>query len=388
MECLLKLNVYTKHFKSVKLLSCAINESTSKHWQKYILNNNDNNKNNNNKNENNKRYKRRIKPIKKLNDEYYQNEIAKISLQNTSKYTNYIHYDLITNIDCTSWTRFSKYHIIKQAQICSLDPVQIFYCRMRIKCYLSYKIQSQIAGISETTLKNWFDESLDALNNNYAKPRLLNSGPLKNQYWTRDKIKANTPNFVYKLQNIDPLKEDKIVINQDSTYQYIQSPHTTHNMFKKTQNYHKHKSLIKVHIWGCTNGLPIASFVTLSDGHHTDSQIFKVCFDEEYVAKCIKYLTLKEKRNNKKSDDDDSDDSDDSDDEEMNYISQRCCFVSLEECKKILNLQKLIKIQDHLISDNGYIVNDVRKRSPMDKPLGMFLLYYDVVNPVQIMYIH
>ena len=229
--------------------------------------------------------------------------------------------------------------------MCTTHPQLVFHCRARIRHYLPLELQGTIVGASKTALGSWFDDTLIKLNKDWAKKVLINSEPLNKQYWTRRRIKENTPKFVLKIQGIDEKYDDTIVINQDSTYQYTYTVQSSHNVRKLLKSPHKNCSLIKIHIWATTNGKPILAVYCFGDGGHSDGRIFQASTDKKHVKKCKEAI-----KNNEIND------------------KIELVFKKEEVCKELENLQALLRPYDHCISDNGYQIPDPRIRAPRDPP--------------------
>ena len=103
-----------------------------------------------------------------------------------------------------------------------------------MKHYPANALQAIFFGHSETKLLSWRDKTLNRMEMKYAKPCLLNDLPLKEQHWSRNKIKENTPNFAYRLREVDP-EQDIVIINIDSTYQYTETVQSSHEIRKNYQ---------------------------------------------------------------------------------------------------------------------------------------------------------
>ena len=320
----------------------------------------------------------------------YDEELCNVPQVKSSRWTNNIQYQLLANADCWYLAGYTRIDIIKQAKICEWPSELIFQTRFFMKHYPTRKMQAIFFGSSESKLLYWRDKTLDVMEKKYAKPVLINDKPKNEQYWNRDKIKQNTPNFVWKLRGIDRKKEDVIVLNCDSTYQYIDTPQTSHRIRKYTTNIHKGRRLIKIHIWGCTNGLPIFATYHYGDGHHSDGKIFQASLDADHVAMCEKIIEHDindddddddddEDDDEEEDDDDDDDDHDDDDDDDDdddndhddnndNNNVKDISFTNSTICKEMKNLQELINIQDHCICDNGYRIPDPKVKAPAEPP--------------------
>ena len=216
--------------------------------------------------------------------EVYDEELSKIPQVKSSRWTNNVQYQLLAEADCFYLTGYSRTDIIKQATICEWPSELIFHTRFFIKHYPTRKMQAIFFGNSESKVSYWRDKTLNVMVEKYAKPVLINDKPQNEQYWTRERIKQNTPNFVYKLRGINPKKEDVIVITCDGTHQYCDTVQTSHEIRKRTTNMHKHRKLFKVHIWSCTNGLSLLGSFHHGDGYHSDGKIFQATLDVSHAA--------------------------------------------------------------------------------------------------------
>ena len=274
----------------------------------------------------------------------YEEERKKIPRESESnRWKNKVQYELLSESDCLYLTGFTRTAIINQAKMCAWPSYLIFNARFWMKHYPPKKLQALMLGRSVWQFDNWKDETLKRMQQRYAKPVLINGKRQSKQFWTRERIKQNTPNFVYLLREVDK-QGNVIILNMDGTYQYCQTVQSSHDIKKKTTNMHKHRSLIKIHIFSCTNGMPIYASYHYGDGYHSDGKTFEALLDESYIAKCER--AIKKKKIDK------------------NEIS----FRTKETCKELRNLQKIIKIQDHCICDNGYRINDPRPRPPAEAP--------------------
>ena len=210
-----------------------------------------------------------------------------------------------------------------------------------MKHYLPYERHALQWGLSRDTVRNLIDVGLKLMDQLYAKPRLIHGSNAGQQYWTRERIKENTPSFVYRLRHVEP-NMDKLIITCDGTYQYCHTIQTSHSIRKKTTSgAKKSRNLIKVHIFLCTNGQPLHAFITYSDGNHSDGKIFECCLSPEFVME---------------------------EQEKLRNGQNANCFVDEETCEELLNLQKLIQVQDDCICDNGYQLKDPRLKAPREAP--------------------
>ena len=281
--------------------------------------------------------------VKLQTKQEFEEELKQIPNESkSSKWTNNLNYKLFTEADCHYWTGFGRSKIIEQAQCCDWTAEWVFHLRLRIKHYIPLEFQCKMFGFSTNKLVHWMDKTLHVINIKYAKPVLLNAKPLQEQYQSRQRIKDNTPKFAMKLRGIEET-EDKIIVTCDSTYQYTQIVQTNHDIRKKTTNMHKHSNLVKVHLWACANGQPIYSLCVFGDGYHADGPIFEATLNIQYVRKCRDAI-----RNNK--------------------ITKEIAFQTIEACQELENLQELIKPRDHCVVDNGYKIQDPRKKAPADAP--------------------
>ncbi len=189
------------------------------------------------------------------------------------------------------------------------------------------------------------------------------------QHWRRERIREHTPDYVYALRQIsDRSKNGPIVINQDSTYQYIQAIHNHHTQRKTTKSGHKGGTMqhvIKIHGWSCADGSPILALPTRSDGNHDDGTIARCCLDKKYMFLCDQYDQDPTMRNMPGPTDGSQDDL------QIKYIQ---IARKLKNCllwndhpnikKQMVYLQRLIHLQDHLVSDNGYRGRNILWKRP------------------------
>jgi hypothetical protein len=212
----------------------------------------------------NKKWKRR-KPPKFRTHEDFMKYVTKqrkqrgdilqmLGDEKTNRYINHIKLDMLSPRDCKQFTGFTWKELEKQMLITGLTLYEIFHLRVRIYSYFAWETQALLFGESRSNLQKMWEKNLDIMNEKYAKPYLLNSGAEKDQYWTRKRIRDNTPDFCYQLRKIDKATSDIILINQDSTYQYSQAPHGDIGQFKSTTSgYKKGAHVLKIHIWSCPN---------------------------------------------------------------------------------------------------------------------------------------
>ena len=348
----------------------------------------------------------------------YDAELANIPTYSTGKWINRLRYHLYSELDRQYLTGFSKTKIIQQARLCKLHPEQIFHMRLRIKHYMPYSKHSLDFGISETSLKDMFDESLSRMDSLYAQPRLVNGQGI--EYWTRARIKENTPRFANRLRQIEE-EDDKVLMCCDGTYQFTETIQTHHDIRKKQSSGHKkQRTLVKVHIFCCANGIPVQIFCTWANGLHSDGNIFEcilspvfvkeqtanvkvvnkaadaeillLYIDKQIQIKNIKYLQRKllcpkrakrwllkagyEKVNSKewfwKNTTDNIEKRNKAIQELEVLISAadgiESTFIDESTCKELFNLQKLIQVHDDIICDNGYKVKDPRLCAPKQPP--------------------
>ena len=270
---------------------------------------------------------------------YYENQLKKIPAYLTGKYFNNINWNLQSSYDTYIFTGWHKQDIIKQAERSKLNVAQVFYLRHRIRHYLPYSLQSVIFGISAARLmKNWH-KNIGVFAKNYAKKRLINNR--KKQYWTRERIKQHIPKFAYKLRSINA-ESGIVILTQDGTYQLVRTVQTNHDIRKATVcGYKKNAAIVKVHIWACADSTPIYQITTGSDGQHSDGKIFESVFNKKYNQYCLEAL---KKGNSKEA-----------------FKNN----VTIYENSVLINL---LKYNDHIISDNGYIVKDPRIKQPQKPP--------------------
>lgn len=209
----------------------------------------------------------------------------------SNRWLNHLQLEMNSDQDCRFWTGQSLSSLLFQSKLCKVNPFWIFQCRVRMYKYLTYKLQALIYGLSETQLTAKIKQTFPLMARLYARLVLLNGEPLAHQKWTRERVAENTPDFVYMLYDTTRADADFVVLNQDSTYQFIQTCQSSHNIRKQTLNMHKNKRhLLKVHIIACANGQPVFALVTFGDGHHSDGYIWRGMMDSVYVDKCLQHL--------------------------------------------------------------------------------------------------
>ena len=197
---------------------------------------------------------------------------------------NRIQYQLLSEFDCYLYTGFDRSTIIKQAEICETLPELIFHLRHWMYRYEPHELHAARFGWSTHKLKTWmFGYTLPLMHKKYAKSVLVSDKT--NQYYSRDIIHDNCPNFVYRLRHIDPTL-DINVITVDSTYQFCQAVQTNFDIRKHTTNMHKHTTLVKIHIWCCANGQPIYAQYIFGDGYHADGKVFAAAMNKDHLKLC------------------------------------------------------------------------------------------------------
>ena len=220
----------------------------------------------------------------------YEMELQQIpNVKGSNRWKNHIQYKLLSEVDCKLLSGRTRTQIIQQAKICKYPPIDIFYTRCWIYRYESRELQASHFGISRYKLMEIIDETLDKIDEYWSKPYLLNGiQPLSQQYWNRKRAHSFVccPQFAYIIRGINPEK-DQNIYTADGTYQYTQTVHASHEVRKKQQNGHKHRSLIKIHIWACPNGQPILGQYFFGDGYNSDTQAWKASLDESYIRECI-----------------------------------------------------------------------------------------------------
>ena len=277
-------------------------------------------------------YERRLKEI--------------VDIPDSNRWKNHLQYKLFSATDCRTLTGRTLIQIIQQAEICKCEPEKIFHARVFSYRYFPRNVHSLMFGISEGALRTMIKTAYQDIDKYWSKPVLLNGiQPFPDQYWTRARVHSftNCPKFVYAIRGINP-NNDQNIYTADGTYQYTKTVQTSHEVRKKIQNGHKHRSLIKVHIWACPNGQPILGQYFFGDGYNSDTQAWSASLDPPYVKRCMRAI-INKKRN-----------------------PQKHAFKTVEQCQTLLNLQELIQINDHVVTDNGYRVRDPRNIRPNDAP--------------------
>lgn len=274
---------------------------------------------------------RRIKVINP-DDHDYEAELKNIpNKSSTTRWQNRIVIDLMAEADCLNCTGWNRRSIIAQAQISKCNSEMVFHVRHMMYKYKTREDQARAFGWTAANLTKKIDETLEQMNERYAKSVLVNDRPMNQQYWNSDKIKERTPKFVYMLRQLDPKDPNSpIFLTADGTYQYTQQIETDQDIRKKQLNMHKHTSLIKIHIWAITNGQPICLEVTFGDGYNGDGKAFAAALNKRYVMGCMTAA-------------------------ENDTLDETHSFRNVSLCKKLLNLQEIVKIgRCRVIVDNGY----------------------------------
>ena len=256
-------------------------------------------------------------------DEYdYDAELKSIPNKDKSNcWNNHIMYDLMSEWDCKIYTGFDRKTIIKQARICEWKPELIFHVRHWIYRYEPRVLHAQHFGWSTEKLTKWmFRKTLPIMHQKYAKKVLVSQNEA--QYYTREIIHQNCPDFVYKIRHIDK-ESNKNVITIDSTYQYCQAIQTDFKIRKHCTNMHKHTTLLKIHIWSCANGQPIYAQYVYGDGYHADGKTFAAALNKYHLKKCKKAI-------------------------QQDKVDDSCSFTNLTIISELENLQELINIIDEI----------------------------------------
>ena len=160
----------------------------------------------------------------------------------------------------------------------------------------------------------------------------------------------------------------------------------SHELRKLSFNTYKGKrTLVKPHIWTCTNGLPVYSAYCFGDGMHSDGKIFNAALDKQYVEECLEFILdnkqftkehkqrIKEKKETKYTKVCDIEYDWETIDKEIfkciENFPEHICWRSETTCKELLNLQKLMgKDDDRFVSDAGYKVDNWKVICTRDSP--------------------
>ena len=172
----------------------------------------------------------------------YDAELESIpKTEGSNSWNNHIMYKLFAEADCKIHTGFDRTTIIKQARICKWHPELIFHARHWIYRYQPRVLHAQHFGWSVGKLTHWMlGITLPIMHQRYAKKVLVSAN--KAQYYTREIIHQNCPDFVYKIRHISK-DSDKNIITTDSTYQFCQAIQTNFQIRKHCTNMHKHATL-------------------------------------------------------------------------------------------------------------------------------------------------
>ena len=260
-------------------------------------------------------------------EKYWARQFAAIQRterqEHSSRYFNYIQFQLVDNKTCKMMTGCDRYEILNQARWCDLDPQKVYLVRMKIKLNLPHDIIAAFHGQSAGAFSKIWKECIKALEYKYADRFLVNDGHFDQHFKRANINKHYTPQYVKELFDVG---ENQNIYLMDSTYQYIAQLHSDHEMSRALYCHYKNKKhLIKVHIYKCADGKPIYPVFTFANV--TDGQIFQANMDKEYVEEA------KEE------------------------------FASESIRKELLYLQTLITIEDKCIADDGYRLVDPRLHS-------------------------
>ena len=204
------------------------------------------------------------------NDPNYDYDAEKETIpQESTKWKNRVHYDLMAEADCQRFTGHPRSKIIDIGMICEWNPELIFHARHFMYCYHPRRLQAQYFGWSHTNLGIWIKRTLVIMNESYALPFLINGKSLQEQHWDWNKIHEITPEWCYLLRECIKTDPDcPNIITADGTYQYVKCPETDQDSRKRLWNPYKNTTLVKVHIWSATNGQPLAVHCHWGDGFH------------------------------------------------------------------------------------------------------------------------
>ena len=296
-------------------------------------------------------------------------------LTQSRKWVNHVRLEFCSDADLIQLTGFDRSQLCRQLEYCmkkKLTFYELVHLRIRLKLYLPYQTHSLFFGVSESWLKLNFYKNVKILANEYSTHFLLHGQKIeKPQFWNREKIMSSeyTPDFVYHLRHLQ--LQECVILNQDSTYQFIQSIHNDFKSRKATKSGHKHEYLIKIHIWSTTSGNPVYPLFVFADGHNDDGIISRCALDAVYVrflAAVIEDPSLNKLRAQR-----------------PNGLSERQWTMVCMEYEKmlqslppnalsfasdpqivddLLKLQSIVLISDQLISDSGYRGQNIRWRTP------------------------
>ena len=255
----------------------------------------------------------------------------------TNKHINRISYWKLSHQDCYDLCLNTRSQIAQMAAECMVTQEIMFVWWHRFYTASSFKTQSIMFGFSETSLNRWWKETTDKLLE-WAEKTIINSGPEEEQSWTTQRIHERTTNFAKRIH--DPLNEGKTIVIMDGTYIFTQEVQTDFEIRKASYSGQKNATLYKPHIICTTMGDVIyGGDVYFSDGQHSDTNIYSLMFNEEYLKKCEQHPELKE------------------------------CVFKPSKVKEIKYFLKIwSKAKGISITDNGYHVVDARNRRPKDVP--------------------
>ena len=262
----------------------------------------------------------------------------KWSAEKTNRHNNFVSYWKLSNMDCFSLCHNTRGQIAEMAEHAHLSEEMVFYWWHRFYTKSSFVEQSILFGLSSSALKKLWHATTPKLFC-WAKQYLINDGPESEQYWTRERIQANTTQMARSLH--DPLDEGRVIVVMDGTYIYTQCVQSDHEIRQHLWSQHKSGTLVKPHLTVCTNGKII---------HGGDVFWANICGSDTHIYHSMTDVTsLRRFLENPEADD---------------------SPFTPTQIKELLYFNKIWGCKGIAITDNGYHINDARIRKPKDVKKG------------------
>lgn len=258
----------------------------------------------------------------------------KWSQLDTNRHDNFISYWKMSDMDCFTLCHNTRKQIAEMAEHCQLSEEMIFFWWHRFYRKCSFSQQSIVFGVSASALKQMWRVSTDKLRR-WAKQYLIHDGDDSSQFWTEERIQANTTNMARELH--DPLNEGRVIVVMDGTYIYTECIQTDHEIRQHLWSQHKNSTLVKPHLTVCTNGKII---------HGGDVFWANVCGSDTNIYRSMTdVFTLRRFEANPNAAD---------------------CPFSPRQIRELLYFNKIWGHKGIAICDNGYKLKDARIRKPKD----------------------
>lgn len=166
---------------------------------------------------------------------------------------NAVSYYKLSDWDCYTLSLNTHKQIEKMSKECKIAQGQMFLFWNRFYTHSSYEQQSTYFGVTTSTLHRWFQQTKAALLK-WSNGYLIN-GKTKpeDQYWTIQRIHANTPEFIRRLH--DPQNKGFSIVAMDGTYIPTQQNQKNWEIRRLMWSQHKKYTLIKPHIVCTLSGL-------------------------------------------------------------------------------------------------------------------------------------